>query len=376
MPHLRQRADGRYFIDDHIDGHRVRSPLQTLEGRPVRDAALAGAMFRDYLEKQRPGIVAEVYGVGPAEADPHIRDLVQFYIDDHLRARNSAPKTFTQASEHLDKFKDFCRSRNVGRASQLTPRTVTDFTNYLAGKKLHPKTVKNHLMTLRACLNAAVGADMLPESPVRRWLFPTTEDTERTPLDAGTLGLLLRLLRTAPDDLRRIVTHIATTGNRPSDACTLRWDRVDLERGYVSRVSVKSRALREYPLTPDALENIRDAAKARQGDLVFPRADGRPWTVHSAYRQFTRFITAERAAGRFPRYCNLKDLRHTFGTIAANEPVALPLPVVQAMMGHSDITTTMQYVLPTAATGALRRFSDLLAGAALKSQTTEQTVAK
>lgn len=366
MPHLRQRPDGRYFVDDHIEGKRVRSQLQTVDGRPVRDAVVAEAMFVDYLKRQRPGIVAEVYGAGPAEADPHIRDLIDFYIDEHLRAKNAATKTFTQASEHLDKFKDFCRSRNVGRASQLTPRTVTEYTNHLTGKRLHPKTVKNHLMTLRACLNAAVSADMLPESPVRRWLFPTAEDTERNPLDAATLGLLLRLLRTAPDDLRRIVTHIATTGNRPSDACTLRWDRVDLERGYVSRVSVKSRALREYPLTPDALENIRDAAKARQGEFVFPRADGRPWTVHSAYRQFTRFITAEHAAGRFPRYCNLKDLRHTFGTIAANEPVALPLPVVQAMMGHSDITTTMQYVLPTAATEALGRFSALIAGGAVR----------
>jgi hypothetical protein len=45
------------------------------------------------------------------------------------------------------------------------------------------------------------------------------------------------------------------------------------------------------------------------------------------------------------------DLRHTFGTIAVR---VFPLTDVQAMLGHSDIQTTMRYVHSVPRTDAAR----------------------
>jgi len=362
MATLRRKPDGRYYIDDVIHGQRTRAAL-TIPGRngAVRDAKMAETLFEDYLRNGRPTILSTTDRVERDRDDPRIRDLVTYYEDEHLPAKNAADRTYAVISNQLAKFKDFCAERRIGRVSQLSPRTMTEFTTWLQReKKLHPNTAQHALVTVRAMLNAAALAEIIPESPVKRWLVPKVEDTERRPLTAGELATMLALLSRAPADLRRIVTHMATTGNRPSDACTLTRDRVDIERGYISRVSVKARGLREYPLTPQALANIRDAASTWQpgGKLVFTRDNGTPWTESAIYQAFTRFMRRT----KFPRHVTLRDLRHTFGTIAANEPVCVPLPVLQGMLGHASVTMTMKYVLPAPADAAMKRFSELLEG--------------
>lgn len=378
MASLRQKPDGRFYIDDILHGLRVRNGLHLPGPRgakiAVRDADTAQALFEEYLMRVRPGIVAHTEQQAALDkADPRVRDLISYYEDEHLPAKNAADRTYAVVSNQLSKFKDYCNERRIGRVSQLSPRAMTEFTSWLQReKKLHPNTAKHALVTVRAMLNAAAQAEIIPESPVKRWLLPKVEDTERRPLTAQELSMLLALLSAAPADLRRVVTHMATTGNRPSDACTLTRERVDLARGYISRVSVKARSLREYPLTAEALANIREAAETWRpgGNLVFTRENGTPWTESAIYQAFTRFTRRT----KFPRHVTLRDLRHTFGTLAANEPVCIPLPVLQGMLGHASIMMTMKYVLPTPADAAMKRFSDLLGQPPSgQPKTTEQT---
>ena len=51
------------------------------------------------------------------------------------------------------------------------------------------------------------------------------------------------------------------------------------------------------------------------------------------------------------------DLRHTFGTLAAQ---AFPLHDVQGFMGHADIQTTMRYLHHVPKHDAARRFNESL----------------
>lgn len=364
MATLRQKPDGRFYIDDVINGERTRSGLH-LPGKDgakiaVRDETVAQALFAEYELRVRPKLLSESAERDALDrSDPTIRFLIDYYLDEHLPAKNAAGRTYTVYSNQLGRFKDFCATKRVGRVSQLSPRIVTEFSNWLVREKgLDPNTAGHALATVRAMLNAAAFSELIPASPIKRWLFPRVEENERSPLSPGELAKMLKLLQMAPQHLRLVVTHMATTGNRPSDACSLRRERVDLERGYISRISRKSRGLREYPLMPQALENIREAAQLWEsgGSLVFTKACGTPWTESAIYQAFTRFMKRM----EFPRHVTLRDLRHTFGTIAANEPVCIPLPVLQAMLGHSNIAMTMRYVLPTPADAAMKRFSDLL----------------
>jgi integrase len=139
------------------------------------------------------------------------------------------------------------------------------------------------------------------------------------------------------------------TGLRMGELRALGWEDVDLENAKVSvsramswdtESSTKSRQMRTVPLAEQAILAFRNLLERRnftgRTDFVFVRPDGRSLD-RSAVRH--RFVAAQKAAG--VRIRRFHDLRHTFGSIAIRK---FDLVSVQAMMGHSKITTTQRYL--------------------------------
>jgi len=98
---------------------------------------------------------------------------------------------------------------------------------------------------------------------------------------------------------------------------------------------------REVPLNDTARELLRELMQADRmgGEFLFtnPKTGTRYTTIKTAWR------TACRNAG----LSNLRfhDLRHTFGTRAADAGV--PLPAIRDVMGHRSIQTTERYAHAT-----------------------------
>lgn len=76
--------------------------------------------------------------------------------------------------------------------------------------------------------------------------------------------------------------------------------------------------------------------KHLRGPLVFCNADGSPYTLDQLHE---RVWAASRRAGL--RRITWHSLRHSFASQLAMAGV--PLPQIQAWMGHSTITMTMRY---------------------------------
>ena len=94
-------------------------------------------------------------------------------------------------------------------------------------------------------------------------------------------------------------------------------------------------------------DSLRDALAQlpRRGIWVVSRLDGGMlgyWTMletmHAAYQRAGVTVPASDTGETMPWH----SLRHTFGTELAGAGV--PLPVIQRLMGHADIKTTMRYV--------------------------------
>jgi integrase len=99
--------------------------------------------------------------------------------------------------------------------------------------------------------------------------------------------------------------------------------------------------MRSVPMAPDVAQALarlsqRERFTARD-EFVFCGEHGAPLDG-SALRR--RYVGAQRAAGLRP--LRFHDLRHTFGTIAAN--AALSGRELQAWMGHADYRTTQRYL--------------------------------
>lgn len=210
------------------------------------------------------------------------------------------------------------------------------------------RTVRNYLTTIRTAINTAIEAEILDASPIRgRWTLPRVDPVERHPLTLAGLDEVRGIFADVP-----IVQWVCLTGNRPSDARTLRFCDVDAGSATVDRGSRKSRAIRKYEICRAAVAVVQEQAQREHAetDVVFVNGDGRPWTQDLLYKAFRRRLVSV----EYHRELNMRDLRHSFGTIMANE-IGVPLPELQVLMGHTDIKTTMKYVR---ARGARRWLDD------------------
>lgn len=138
----------------------------------------------------------------------------------------------------------------------------------------------------------------------------------------------------------------ASVGCRPSEAYCIRWEQINWRTGCV-RISG---SLHELPgnlyesqtktakgdrhawLPPWALERLHAiwVAKGRPKGRII--GDTKPSKVFRTLKKWA-------AKHRLP-WVGMKNLRHTWGTIAAKNN---PIEAVSAMMGHSNIQTTYRY---------------------------------
>jgi integrase len=162
---------------------------------------------------------------------------------------------------------------------------------------------------------------------------------------------------------------------RQVECLALRWEHVELEVGTIEvaeslarvdgelivKAPKSKRSVRVIPLPTFAL----DAMRSRHADylaereaggyddrgLVWGQRSGRP---RDARRDYQEWVDLLAAAG--VRKVRLHDARHSAAT--ALMILGVPLPVISAILGHAQISTTMRYLRTDLS--AMRAAMDLL----------------
>lgn len=199
------------------------------------------------------------------------------------------------------------------------------------------KTTNNRLAVLSSLIKYVTGA----KSPLRFKLKgPKTKIVSVPRADVE------RLLVACKDDRYRAVILLATEGGlRAGEIRGLQWTdikdgqltiRRQLDRETNLPVPPKHNKTRVVPLSPRIVETL--ATLKRRGIWIVSCLDGSSLgydgmleAVHAIY---------DRAKVTRPRKA-MHCFRHTFGTEMAK---LVPLPVLQELMGHESVTTTMEYV--------------------------------
>lgn len=130
---------------------------------------------------------------------------------------------------------------------------------------------------------------------------------------------------------------------RRNELLHLRWDHVDLAKGYLTvactdAFTSKSGAERRVPLSARAapvLRRLRDERPSRSG-LVLEAGEGRGVHPGTCSKAVKRFAVAAGVPALTPHV-----LRHSCITWLVERGV--PVPVVQRFAGHGDVATTMRY---------------------------------
>jgi integrase len=175
-----------------------------------------------------------------------------------------------------------------------------------------------------------------------------------TPEELTRLGAALRAAaaeRTASPWTIGAIRLLALTGARLSEILTLKWEFVNFERAMIRLPDSKTGAKTLYLNAP---------AVAVLNEL--PRIEGNPFAIVGE-RKGARLVNLQKPWRRIRMAAGLNDvrlhdLRHSFASAAAAGGMSLPL--IGALLGHSQPQTTARYAHLSA--DPLRAASEAVAG--------------
>jgi integrase len=212
------------------------------------------------------------------------------------------------------------------------------------------------IAVLSRMLNLAVKWGWRTENPAKG-IERNHEDKRHRYLSTAELArLTIALVELEDQQAANIVRLLLLTGARRGEVQAARWDQFDLEAGVWTKPgsTTKQKTMHRVPLSAPARQLLADLrAKADPGaDYVFPgRGSDHRIEIKGAWRELciaAGIVTTESvldAKGRekvvLEPSARLHDLRHTYASVLAS--AGLSLPVIGALLGHSQPATTARY---------------------------------
>ena len=243
---------------------------------------------------------------------------------------------------------------------------------------LSRRTVQLIHTTLHKALKQAVRWGLVPRNVTEAVTSPRPNKKEIHPLTPKEARTLLEAAK--GERFEALYVLAVTAGLRRGELLGLRWTDVDLERGYVqvrqqlirtrggltftSPKGGKSRSVRLTTTAVKALqshrerqleEKLRLAGLWNESGLVFTTGIGTPMDGDNLVKRSFKPLMSRT---RLPQI-RFHDLRHTFATLLLSR--GTHPKVVQEMLGHADISQTMDtysHVLPDMQKGAVSEIEE------------------
>lgn len=268
----------------------------------------------------------------------------------HVRADGvTVPATACNVTQ--DDITDWVRAQEDGQKDPDNP------TRMLRAKA-RPKSIANRHGLLWCIFQAAVDADppLRPANPCAKTKLPRADDGIAEEMCFLEHDEWQRIRAEFKDlDARDLADFLVGTGLRWGEATALQVQDVNLRQSTVNVQRAWKRqddntfklgppktrkARRIVALSPDQMAMLRRQMAGRPpGDWLFRGGMGAAWRHSNYYKRKWEPALAAAIEKGLPKKPRLHDLRHTHVAwlIAAN----IPLPAIQARLGHESITTTV-----------------------------------
>ena len=349
------------------------------ENRRTRRVTLGrhGVLTPDQARKRARELLGEVAGGGnPAErkktaqehTEPTVSDLCTRYLEEHAKVHKSE-KSYNNDEQ---KIRDYVKPKMGSRpVSDITREDIASLHHKL---RATPTQANRVLALLSKMFNLAEDWGLRPPgtNPTRRVKRYREEKRERY-LSTAELAMLGRALADLegkePALALLAVRLLLLTGARLGEILTLQWAHVDFERGLL-RLPESKTGQKTIPLSAPAVALLRNAP--RSGDWVIPSKGNPgahlrdlkgPW--HRIKRRVETLQDELQEKGELKKKdrvdlsdLRLHDLRHSFASVGAG--AGLSLPLIGALLGHSQAQTTQRYA--HLAADPLHQAADTIAG--------------
>ena len=250
------------------------------------------------------------------------------------------------------------------RIDKIATRDIQRLVTKLHNEKQSTKTIKHYVSLISTVFRYAIKNQLVSKNPCTGVDFPRNDSKEREMLTIPEVQQLFTLLQEEPaENMQYVVgmTLLAYLGLRRGELLGLEWKDCDLNNGIVSvrRAAYQSKAMGHYTDTPKSKTSIRtlklpDEALAllnryREHQRAYAVSLGDKW--HNTDRLFTAwdgsYLHPNMPEDFYKRFCAKHGLRvvtlHSFRHLNASMLInaGLDVKTVQAAMGHSSATTTI-----------------------------------
>jgi integrase len=309
--------------------HRIKSPENSKAGAAAYEAVLRQKLARGESPENVTQKIAQ---------EPLFELFAEQWFNEYVVPNNKNSEQRSKRYVLNSTLIPFFGKNPVG---QITAYHTERFKAACVKKGVSNKTIKNYLTILNTCLRSAYDwLDLKGAPPKIKW--PKCNPTRTDFLSPDECELLLN---NADGVVYEMILTALRTGMRQGELKGLQWSSIDWENRSVAirhsrddrmktLVPPKNNRERHIPLDIDVYEMLYK--RTRETGYVFLNEDKEPFDYHRMERRLTK--VCEQAG---LRKIGWHKLRHTFASHLAAKGV--PMPAVQQLMGHSNITTTMRY---------------------------------
>lgn len=253
-----------------------------------------------------------------------LSDCIDYYQNYHLTKHK-----YEYRAHNLRFFDAYplaqCRRKHIKEYAQLRRFNVKN------------ATINRELSFARAAINCvSFDYEIKLNNPFVKMKFQEDDYIANYLTKFQYQALLRAALQTDNHDLYDLIVLLTMTGCRPIELYTLTWDNVYLDnRQFIVRnFYSKSKRTMYKHLNDVALETLKQRQAHRIGDYVFTNP-----STNQRYESLGKgFANACKRAGVI---ATMYDLRHTYASWLVQKGVSIY--VVQGLMGHGDIASTMRY---------------------------------
>lgn len=277
---------------------------------------------------------------------PTVADLCERYEREHLPKKRPSSQVDDKSMIENDILGSTLRSKKV---AEVTFSDVDGLhrkiTNGTASRKAAPYRANRVVALLSKMFGLAIRWGMRVDNPAKG--IERNQENKRHRYLDGKEIMALPVALDAHEDQQaaNIIRLLLLTGARRNEVRTMRWADVDLAEGNWTKpgAATKQKTVHRVPLSVPAIQlltEIRQRAVASAGlkkkeisEFVFPSKGGYRVEIKNQWAEICE------AAGN--KGARIHDLRHTYASVLAS--AGLSLPVIGALLGHTQMQTTMRY---------------------------------
>jgi integrase len=339
------KADGRraFRSTGQQDKRKALDVARTLEKTSRK--ARAGELSRSTARKLFDDLLEDI------GAEPFSRETARSFFDSWLAGKEISvkPGVYKLYRKTITKFLAHLGDKALKPLGDITPGDIAAFRNSrLKAQGVSTGTFILDLKALRCVFNLARSQGLITMSPADAIDLPPLRRIER---DIFSLEEIRALLSAAPNQEWRTAILLGFfAGARLSDAVSIRWDCVAVDKGQICYTQNKTGARVVVPIHADLEAQLLEVASHDNArGYVCPTLAKTPVEGRSGLSsQFVRIMEAAgvdagqvQATKRRFRRKTFHSLRHSFASHLAN--LGISADVRMKLTGHKSIDVHRSY---------------------------------